>query len=160
LLEVSKIIEKNFSQNILVDNVDRVSVKKVDGNLLLRKGSISIGQFSYIFDRANYSQCEIFFAVTNGVVVDLPAEGHLEEEHTKETLKADTIGEELLKLSINPDFLVIVKWNKDDDGACFHKLDCLDDSSEMTIYKMKDFNIKGFHKENFLKAARELAAEL
>ncbi len=108
----------------------------------------------------SYSQCEVFFAVLGQEVIKLPAEGPWRKDSDMEELNANTICEELLKLNIAPEFIVAVKWSKDDDGNCFNKEQLLDDSSEMIIYKMKDFDLSNFHKNNFLKAAKELAAEL
>lgn len=164
LLEYKKRIlvkEFNFLNKILemkklsIDFVDEIKIKKVDENLLAMTGEYEEDDFPY---QGNYSRLHAkeYFAVDcTEKIFEIPSAGHYCAQYIENNYNADTLGEELLKLGVNPDFIVLVEKNSHISGDRE-----LEGYLKITIFKATSFDMVEHHSSQFHRAAQVLEAEL
>lgn len=160
LNEVFSVYNESFEANgISLEVIEKIDIKKVDSNLLERGGTVSMGNFSYIYDRENYIDAKIFFSITDNAITLIPFNGRMDDGKTDHFFKAGTLGEELLKIEAAPEFIIELLVDERDDSFCYNKGDGYENLYSMIIYKAASFDIKKYHATKFQEAARELASE-
>jgi hypothetical protein len=133
--------------------VDKVIIKQCDNNLLERTGTKS--EYNPHFDPMNYFiEGDLFFAVKGTEVISLPATGSSNDGSGEYLLVSGTVGEEILRTELQPDFVVNVKLAQKMDQGKFFAV------CAITIFKMVKIDMNEFYEKKFLQAARELTNEL
>jgi len=153
---VSEVLE---SLQLSIDSIDKVSIKKSDENLLARSGDEKTSSFPYGRDGSYHSNNSvIYFAILNSEVTRIPSNFDDESDFQsggRTNGKADSIGEELYKLSIDPDYIIEVRINTEE-----HRGESLENSHELIIYKSMSFDMTEYHVYQLKRAAQALEAEL
>lgn len=166
LLEYKKRIllkEFDFLSRILeivntgIDEIKKVNVKRVDENLLKAQGESLKEDWPYgrngSYERDRF---EIYFSVNkDGEIFQIPSVDREESEWVHSQTEADTIGEELLKKSIIPEYIVLVYKDYETSRGNVERDEC-----GVVIYKAINFDMKEHHIKFFRKAAEDLEAEM
>lgn len=164
LLEYKKRIlvkEFNFLNKILemkkwsIDFVDQIKIKKVDENLLAMTGFYEESFFPYSGNYESLTEKKYFSVDINEGIFEIPFSGSYDAQYVHRIYNAETVGEELLKVGINPAFIILVERNYSSSGSIEG-----DSFFGITIFKATSFDIVEHHAQQFHKAAQALEAEL
>lgn len=137
------------------EEVTDIKVKRGDKSLLKKKGD----EESYSWSRGGHCDYTKYFVVlTDGGeerISELKSAGSSSTGSGESCQwEADTVGEQLLTKHIVPDYIVeCVKNDTDNNGNGEVTL-------FWTIYKMKRFDLVGYHHQQIDKAAAALKAEI
>jgi len=116
-----------------------IGIEKGDPILLERKG------LARCINNSGRNYCDncVYYAVVGDKVLPL-------DYHTSANDDCGTVGEQLFDLQLSPDFIIEIKYKEYED---FERMDWV-------IYKMKNFNLVEYHKNQIDEAARQLKAEI
>lgn len=130
---------------------DSVLIKRVDSNLLSRTPSFD----SYSWNYGGHDDRESYCAISGDQFYWLEEEGSSRTgSGDRNNIYAPSIGEQILQLGLNPDFIVCRDFKDTDDNGNGEQM------TSITIYKIKSFDLAGYHCEQIDKAASELKAEI
>jgi len=149
---ISQILEM---RNLNIAGVSDIKIKKTDTNLLAMTGEYEEDEFPY---QGNYFllHAKEYFAVDSaGNIFEIPSTGHYCAQYIENRFSADTIGEELLKAGVTPDFIVLVERHSHISGDRE-----IESSLRITIFKALSFDMVEYHATQFQRAAQALEAEL
>lgn len=133
------------------EDVTGIGVKKGDKALLNSKGS----EDSYSWSGGGHYNYTRYFAVLDEKVLGLASAGYSGTgSGESREWDANTIGEQLFREGIVPEYIVECVQNDTDDNG----------NGEVTrfwtIYKMKRFDLSAYHQEQIDRAAVALKAEI
>jgi hypothetical protein len=138
-----------------VEKPDSLTIKKADSNLLSMKPCYD--EYSWSggghYDFTNY--CSVVGTNDNAELLWLKREGNYATgSGDRNSESCTTIGEQLMELNIDPDFIVCYDFKDTDDNGNGET------QTNVIIYKMKDFDLAGYHCQQIDKAATQLKSEI
>ena len=130
---------------------DGIQVKKTDDNLLSQTPESD----SYSWCDGGYHNYTSYYAISGDEIVALKSSANWATgSGDRGSEDAPTIGEQLFQLKLNPDFIVCEDFQDTDANGNG------EESLNITIYKMKGFDLKGYHSEQIKRVIAEMQTEV